>query len=104
MAQTSQAVCNFCNDIDTTLMVLEEHTPWSNTAELYYVIIKKSVCKDMKQSNFTLVFWDYCMERRAHINNLTVKDLFSLHGSNVYTSLTGYEGDISALCMFGWYD
>ena len=43
------------------------------------------------------------MERRSRINNLTVKYLFSLYGSNAYTSLTGDEGDISALCKFGWY-
>ena len=44
------------------------------------------------------------MERRARINNLTAKDLFSLHGSNTYTSLTSEEGDISALCKYSWYE
>ena len=58
----------------------------------------------MKASNCPLAFWDYCMERRARINNLTAKDLFSLHGSNAYTSLTGEQGDISALCQYNWYD
>ena len=42
------------------------------------------------------------MERRARINNLTAKNLFSLHGSNAYSSLMGEEGDISALCQYDW--
>ena len=44
------------------------------------------------------------MERRARINNLTAKDLFSLHESNAYTSLTGEEGHITAICKYGWYE
>ena len=103
-AQKKNAVKQFCNDIGTTLRVLEENTPWANKAELYIGIIKEAVRKDMKESNCPLAFWDYCMERRARINNLTAKNLFSLHGSNAYTSLTGDEGDISALCKFGWYE
>ena len=103
-AQTSQKVRQFCNDIGSTLRVLEENTPWANKAELYIGIIKEAVRKDMKASACPLAFWDYCMERRARINNLTAKDLFSLHGSNAHTSLTGEEGDISSLCQYGWYD
>ena len=58
----------------------------------------------MKESDCPLAFWDYCVERRARINNLTAKDLFKLHGSNAYTALTGEEGDISNLCQYKWYD
>ena len=103
-AQTSQKVRQFCNDIGTTLRILEENTQWANKAELYIGIIKEAVRKDMRASHCPLVFWDYCMERRARINNLTAKDLFSLHGSNAYSSLMGEEGDISALCQYDWYD
>lgn len=103
-AQTSQKVKQFCRDIGTTLRILEENTPWANKAELYVGIIKEATRKDMKASTSPLVFWDYCMERRARINNLTAKDLFSLHGSNAYSSLMGEEGDISALCQYDWYD
>ena len=102
-AQTSKAVRKFCSDIGTTLRVLEENTPWANKAELYIGIIKEATRKDMKESDSPLAFWDYCMERRARINNLTAKDLFSLHGSNPHSSLTGEEGDISALCQYSWY-
>ena len=58
----------------------------------------------MEDSNCPLAFWDYCVERRARINNLTAKDNFKLHGSNAYTSLTGELGDISNLCQYKWYD
>ena len=60
--------------------------------------------KDLKESNCPLAFWDYCIERKSRINNLTAKTMFSLHGSNAHTSLTGDEGDISNLCQYGWYD
>jgi hypothetical protein len=65
---------------------------------------KEAVRKDMKESNCPLVFWDYCVERRARINNLTAKSIFKLHGSNAHTALTGEEGDISNLCQYKWYD
>ena len=60
--------------------------------------------KDLKQSNCPLALWDYCIEQRARINNLTAKTMFSLHGSNAHTSLSAEEGYISNLCQFGWYD
>jgi hypothetical protein len=33
----------FCNEIGTTLRVLEEGTPWANKAKLYIGLIKKAV-------------------------------------------------------------
>jgi hypothetical protein len=84
--QTSLALKKFCNEIGTTLRALEEGTPWSNKAELYIGIIKEAVRKDMKDSDCPLVLWDYCVERRARINNLTVKDMFKLHGGNPHTA------------------
>ena len=61
--QVSQDVRNFCNTIGTTLRALEKGTPWSNKAELYIKLMKEAVCKDMKESNCRLRFWDYCLER-----------------------------------------
>ena len=66
----SSEVKKFCNDIGTTLRALEEGTPWSNKAELYIGLIKEAVRKDMRESNSPLCLWDYCVERRARINNL----------------------------------
>ena len=102
--QMSSEVKKFCNDIGTTLRALEEGTPWSNKAELYIGLIKEAVRKDMRKSNSPLCLWDYCVERRARINNLTAKNAFKLHGSTPHTVTTGDEGDISNLCQYGWYE
>ena len=102
--QTSLVLRKFCNEIRTTLRALEEGTPWANKAELYIGIIKEAVRKDMKESNCPLAIWDYCVERRARINNLTVKDTFKLHGSNPHTATLGNVGDISNICQYGWYE
>ena len=58
----------------------------------------------MNSSDSPLVFWIYCMQRNARINNLPAKDLFSLHGSNTDTCLKGGEEDMSALCQYVWYE
>jgi hypothetical protein len=102
--QSSHNLRKFCSEIGTTLRYLEEGTPWSNKAELYIGLIKEAVRKDMKDSDCPLSFWDYCVERRARINNLTAKSLFQLHGTNAHTALLGEEGDISNLSQFKWYD
>jgi hypothetical protein len=102
--QTSQPMHKFCHEIGTSLGVLEEGTRWANKAELYIGLIKEAVQKDMKESNCPLVLLDYCVERRARINNLTAKDVFKLRGMNAHTALTGDEGDISNLFQYRWYD
>lgn len=101
--QISKEVKHFCHQMGTTLRVLEENTPWANRAELYIGLVKEGIRKDMKDSNCPLVFWDYCAERRARVNNLTAKKLFQLEGQNAHYSVTGEPGDISNLCQFDWY-
>jgi hypothetical protein len=54
--QTSNALKRFCQEIGTTLRVLEEGTPWENKTELYVGLIKESVRKDMKESDCPLPF------------------------------------------------
>ena len=102
--QMSKEVKAFCNDIGPTLRALEEGTPWSNKAELYIGLKKEAIRKDMRDANSPMLFWNYCLERRAQIHNLTAKSNFKLHGSNAHTVTTGEEGDISSLCQFGWYE
>ena len=102
--QMSSEVKKFCNDIGTTLRAHEEGTTWSKKSELYIGLIKEAVRKDMHKSNSPLWFWDYCVERRATINNLTAKNAFRLHGSTRHTLTTGDEGDISNLCQYAWYE
>jgi hypothetical protein len=103
-AQKSNDLRQFCHEIGTTLRVLEENTPWANKAELYIGLLKEAVRKDMKESDCPLALWDYCVERRARINNLTARNLFSLHGNTPHQDMTGEEGDISNLCQYGWYE
>ena len=72
----------FCHQIDSSLRVLEKNTPWANRAELYIGLIKEAVRQDMKASNCPIVFWDYCAERRARIQNLTVSKMIQNSGHN----------------------
>ena len=102
--QMSNDVKIFCNEIGTSLRALEEGTPWANKAELYIGLLKEAVRKDMKAANSPMVLWDYCVERRARVHNLTARSTFNLHGSTPHTITTGEEGDISSLCQFGWYE
>eukprot|EP00957_Ditylum_brightwellii_P099602 7586828-Ditylum_brightwellii.AAC.1 len=71
----------------TTLRILEEGTLWANKAKLYIGLLKEAVRKDMKASNCSLAFWNYCVERRTRINNLTPKHIFSLHGQSPHADL-----------------
>ena len=49
------------------------------------------------------MLWDYCIERRALIYQVTSKKLFQLQGSNPHTATFGTKANISNLCHFGWY-
>ena len=102
--QTSKGVRRFCNQVGTTLRILEEHTQWANRAELYIGLLKESIRKDLKTSNCPMVLWDYCTQRRALIHNLTPRNLFQLEKTSPYQMQFGVQGDISNLCQFDWYD
>ena len=102
--QTSKDVRKFCNQVGTTLRILQESTQWANRAELYIGFLKESVRKDLSRSNCPLSLWDYCAERRALIHNLIPRDLFQTGGSTPYEYQFGVQGDISNLCQFGWYE
>ena len=102
--QTSREVKQFLNRIGTALRVLEEGTPWANRAERYIGIIKAAVRKDMLATNSPLSLWDYCVERRARVNNMTAGNLFQLEGRNPHYHVYKEEGDISHLCNFEWYE
>ena len=102
--QTSRAVKRFCNQVGTTLRILEESTQWANRAELYIGLFKKAIRRDLRLSNCPMVLWDYCAQRRALIHNLTPRNLFQLEKQTPYQITTGTQGDISNLCRFAWYD
>ena len=48
--------------------------------------------------------WDYCIERRARVNNLTAKDAFKQKGTNYHSATIGNTGDISNIYQFKWYE
>ena len=102
--QKQRKVKEFCTQIGTTLKVLEAQTQWANRAELYIGLIKEATRKDMRASGSALVLWDYCMERRALIYQVTAKNLFQLNGTTPHTFTFGTDADISNLCRFGWYE
>ncbi len=58
----------------------------------------------MRASGSPLVLWDYCMERRALIYQVTAKNLFQLNGTTPHTFTFGMDVDLSNLCRFGWYE
>ena len=102
--QTSAELKGFLNDIGTTLRALEEGTPWTNKAELYIKLMKEAIRKDMRESHSPLPFWDYCLERRVRIYNLTARDYITVQGTNPHTLTLEEEGDISSLGQFSWYE
>ena len=99
--QKKRDVKEFCVQIGTTLRVLEAETQWANQAELYVGLLKKANRKDMRATGSPLVLWDYCMERRALIFQVTAKKLFQLNGTNPHNATFGIKADISHLCEFG---
>ena len=60
--------------------------------------------QDMQATGSPIVLWDYCMERRALIFQVTAKKLFQLNGTNPHTATFGTGADISHICNFGWYE
>jgi len=53
--QTSKAVRRFCNQVGTTLRLLEENTQWANRAELHVGLLKESIRKDLRRSHRPMV-------------------------------------------------
>ena len=100
----SGQVRRFCDQVGTTLRILEAHTPWANRAELYIGILKEAVRKDLRASNAPMVLWDYAMERRARIHNVLPRPLFQNKGLAPHVATFGVPGDISNICNFGWYE
>ena len=57
----------------------------------------------MKESDCPLPLWDYCLDRRVMIHNLTEKYRFNIHGINTHTDMLGETGDISNIYTYKWY-
>ena len=79
-AQKSNEVVAFSHKIGTTIRILEESTQWADRAELYIGLLKEGVQKDIRESHLPLVLWDYAVELKARMFNMTAKNLFQLQG------------------------
>jgi hypothetical protein len=81
------------------------HLGQANRAKLYIGLVKEAVRKDMKESDCPIALWDYCAEHRVRIHNLTTaKNSLQLDGQTPSFFNHWYEGDISNLCQFKWYE
>ena len=100
--QTFREVKQFCSNKGTAMRALETGTPWANCAELCICLMKEAVCKDVREADLPLAFWDCCVKRRARVHNLTAKDMFQLRGTNPHAALTKEDGDVSNLCQCKW--
>jgi hypothetical protein len=103
-SQKSNSIRRFCDQTGMTLRLLEKSTQWANRAELYIGLLKESVRKDLRSSHAPMVLWDYCIQRRARIHNVTPRNLFQNDSLNPHTITFGDQADISNLCQFGWYE
>ena len=69
--QSSNQVNQFTKEYQLKRKLLEESTQWTNLAEQYIGILKSAVWKNMYESDCPLHFWDYCIEWRVQVHNLT---------------------------------
>ena len=102
--QTSEAARRFLQEVGTRLRVLERGTQWADLAERFIGLLKTGVRADLRQSNAPMVFWDYCLERRVQIMNLTARSTHRLKGLNPYTATKYESADISNIATFGWFE
>ena len=106
MEQTSPALKTFLNDIGvgTTPKSIGGGNTVGKQGRTIYWFIEGVGEEGHERIKLTSPFWDYCLERRVHIYNMTVRDYPTIRGMNPHTLVTGEEGDISNLCQFSWYE
>ena len=93
-----------CRNAGCTIVELERGMPSANRAEWAIAELKKATKVDMNRANSPIVFWCYCLERRAIINRSIAKNNFRLDKTTPHTYLTGDLTDISNICSFAWYE
>ena len=89
--QTSSKATKMCHKMGTILNILEEYTHNANLAERYIGLTLTLIRKDLHESDAPMVLWDFCVERRMRINNLTARPLFQLQGQNPHLGTFGEE-------------
>lgn len=102
--QHSRDVKNYLAEVGTRLKVLERSTQWADLAERFIGLLKSGVRADLRESNAPMVLWDFCLDRRVMIMNLTARTTHKLRGINPYTATTFQTADISNIATFGWFE
>ena len=102
--QTSNEVKRFAQECSMTLKVIEESTQWANLAERYIGLLKSGVRKDMHKANCPISLWDYCIERRVRVHNVTARNTLHLDNQNPHLITEGEPADISNLARYGFYE
>ena len=92
-----------CDMAQCEICELEKDTPSSNQAKHAIKSLKNDTKKYMNLANSLLVFWCYCIERRATIHQLSAKNNFFLNDIVPHSNLTGDRADISHVAYFQWY-
>ena len=90
-SQTSNEVKRFCDQVVTTLKVLDTGKSWENIAELYIVLLKEAVYKDLRASNSPMFLWCYAIQRRASIHNAIPRPLFQADGKRLMYQLLDFR-------------
>ena len=57
--KTSKHVNKLCNQVGTSLGILEESHKWENWYEIYIGLFKESTQRDIRATNFTKRLWNY---------------------------------------------
>ena len=102
--QTSNEVQRFAQECSLKLKILEESTQFANLAERYIGILKSAVRDEMHHTDCPIVLWDYCVEFKVSVHNVTAKGSLHLDNVNPHMVTTGEEKDISNLGRYGFYE
>jgi len=103
-AQVQGEAKKVCDEAGCQIVELEKYTPASNRAERTIQELKMETRRDVRLSGSPLVFWCYCMERRAEIKACCARNNLNLDGQVPRAYLTGELTDISHICNFDWYE
>ena len=83
------------------ILELEKGTPDTNRAERYIQILNNKTKQYLVDSDSPMVFWCYCVKRRARIINATVLENYLLKRETPHSKITGRPCDISDICGYG---
>ena len=93
----------WCSDVFLPLRILEENTQFANLAERYIGLFKNAITGDLRQIGCPVHLWDFVAIWRMKVHNFTASPRFKLEGLNPYFHTVGTEGDISSICIFGFF-